>query len=152
MNSCLLIKDIEQFNNDFVYFCEPIKNNIMNDSNFIRLIYSTPQFTLNGIYINLPINCHLVDKYYNKIKCSFNTETHKELITKIKNIEECILKKMCVSDKIPCFKVSEQLCSGTIKVFSENVSKVGNNSFLLKIAGIWESDTSYGLTYKFVII
>ena len=33
------VKTIEQYNHDFVYFCEPIKNNIMSDGEFIRIIY-----------------------------------------------------------------------------------------------------------------
>ena len=47
-----IIKNIEQYNEDNVYFLEPIKNNIMNNGNFIRIIYSTSLFVLNGIYIN----------------------------------------------------------------------------------------------------
>ena len=38
-----------------------------------------------------------------------------------------------------------------IKVFSETSDKIGN-TFLLKIAGIWETETEYGLTYKFLIL
>ena len=40
-----IVKNIEQYNDDCVYFCDPIKNTIMNDGNFIRILYSTPLFT-----------------------------------------------------------------------------------------------------------
>ena len=50
-----IVKKLEQYNEDHVYFLEPIKNNIMNNGRFIRIIYSTPLFTLNGIYISLNI-------------------------------------------------------------------------------------------------
>ena len=46
-----IIKTIEQYNENYVFFFEPIKNNILNDGNFIRIVYSTPYFTLNGIYL-----------------------------------------------------------------------------------------------------
>ena len=36
-----LVKKIEQYNNDFIFFCEPIKNNVMNEGNFIRILYSS---------------------------------------------------------------------------------------------------------------
>lgn len=149
--SCKLVKTIEQYNQDFVYFCEPIKNNIMSDGQFIRIIYSTPLFILNGIYIVINITHINVDKYYNKFKCTFDTNQYKETINNIRIIEEGLLKKVNINGKIPQHKIYEQLKNGNIKVFSESSDKI-NNTFLLKIAGIWETDTEYGLTYKFISI
>jgi hypothetical protein len=63
-----IVKNIDQYNEDNVYFLEPIKNNIMNNGNFIRIIYSTSLFILNGIYVNINLNCVSVDKYYNKYR------------------------------------------------------------------------------------
>ena len=51
-----IVKTLEQYDDDCVYFCEPIKNNIMNDGYFIRIIYSTPLLMLNGIYISILYN------------------------------------------------------------------------------------------------
>jgi hypothetical protein len=146
-----IIKNIEQYNEDNVYFLEPIKNNIMNNGNFIRIIYSTSLFVLNGIYININLNYISVDKYYNKYKCSFDVLQYKELIEKLRNIEEGLIKKISILGKIPQFKIYEQFKNGNIKVFSDTSDKIGN-TFLLKIAGIWETETEYGLTYKFLIL
>lgn len=151
LTSYKLVKNIEQYNEDYVYFCEPIKNNIMNNGYFIRIIYSTPLFILNGIYISLNINYSFVDKYYNKFKCIFDTTQYKELLETIYSIEDGLLKKINIIEKIPQHKISEQLKSGIVKVFSDTFEN-NNNVFLLKIAGIWETDTEYGLTYKFIII
>jgi len=145
-----IVKNINQYNEDYVYFCEPIKNNIMNNGNFIRIIYSTSFFILNGIYISMQINYTSVDKYYNKFKCSFDTNQYKELIEKLKIIEKGLLKKSGILGKIPQYKIYEQLKNSNIKVFSDSFDKIGN-TFLLKIAGIWETETEYGLTYKFII-
>ena len=137
--NCKLVKNIDQYNEDNVYFLEPIKNNIMNNGNFIRIIYSTSLFVLNGIYININLNYTSIDKYY------------KELIEKLRIIEEGLLKKILIPYKNAQLKIYEQLKNGNIKVFSETADKIGS-TFLLKIAGIWETDTEYGLTYKFLII
>jgi hypothetical protein len=145
-----IVKNIYQYNEDYVYFCEPIKNNIMNNGNFIRIIYSTSFFILNGIYISIQINYTSVDKYYNKFKCSFDTNQYKELIEKLKIIEKGLLKKSGILGKIPQYKIYEQLKNSNIKVFSDSFDKIGD-TFLLKIAGIWETETEYGLTYKFII-
>jgi hypothetical protein len=145
-----IVKNIYQYNEDYVYFCEPIKNNIMNNSNFIRIIYSTSFFILNGIYITIEINHTSVNKYYNKFKYSFEVNQYKELIEKLKIIEEGLLKKSGILGKIPQYKIYEQLKNSNIKVFSDTFNKI-DNTFLLKIAGIWETETEYGLTYKFII-
>jgi hypothetical protein len=123
----------------------------MNNGNFIRIIYSTSLFVLNGIYININLNCVSVDKYYNKYKCSFDTIQYKEIIEKLRLIEEGLIKKSSILGKVPQFKIYEQLKNGNIKVFSDTSEKIGN-TFLLKIAGIWETETEYGLTYKFLIL
>jgi hypothetical protein len=88
-----IVKNIYQYNEDYVYFCEPIKNNIMNNGNFIRIIYSTSFFILNGIYISIQINYTSVDKYYNKFKCSFDANQYKELIEKGYKIDYKEVKK-----------------------------------------------------------
>ena len=50
-----IVKRIDQYDENNCFFCEPIKNNVMNDGNFIRIIYSTHNFTLNGIYLLLTL-------------------------------------------------------------------------------------------------
>ena len=144
-----LVKNISQYNEDNVYFCEPIKNNVMNEGKFIRILYSTHNLVLNGIYLLVHINDITCDKYYNKYKCNFNTLHNKDIIDNIKTIEENILRKIEIK-KIPQFKIYEQLKNGNIKLFNE-VNK-SFCSFILKISGIWETQFNYGLTYKFIKI
>jgi hypothetical protein len=144
-----IVKTLDQYNDDFVYFCDPIKNNIMTDAYFIRIIYSTPILVLNGIYTVININHITIEKYYNKYKCIFDVNLYKDLIDKLYTIEDNIIKKINIKGKIPQYKINEQLKNGSIKIFSDNIDKI-TNKFLLKIAGIWETDMYYGLTYKFI--
>ena len=145
-----LVKQFNQYNNNNVVFCEPIKNNIMIDGNFIRILYSNENMTLNGIYLFVNLKDIFFEKYYNKYKCIFNISKHIDIIDNLKLIEEDILNKY-KTDKIPLFKIYEQTKLGYIKFFS-----VFNNfkpcSFVLKISGIWETLYNYGLTYKFIVV
>lgn len=149
-----LIKTIDQYNEDCVYFCEPIKNNIMNEGIFIRIIYSNSLFMLNGIYLSLFINHMNIEKYYNKYKCRFDVNDYKLVIDQLKHIEECLLKKVGIVNKVPQFKLNEQLRYGQLKIFYDSNSVKNSlnkeNAFLLKISGIWETDVHYGLTFKFI--
>jgi len=146
-----IVKNIDQYNIDHVYFCDPIKNNIMSDGNFIRIMYSTPLFVLNGVYLFISIHHITIDKYYNKFKCTFDTNQYMDVIERLRVIEEGILKKANIFGKTPQYKIYEQLRNGNIKIFSDTIDKI-NSKFLLKIAGIWETDNDYGLTYKFINI
>jgi hypothetical protein len=147
-----IVKTVEQYNEDFIYFCEPIKNNIMNDGKFIRIIYSTPLITLNGIYISINISYTSIDKYYNKFKCNFDSTKHMAIIDKLFVLEEGILKKNNIQGKTPQYKIHEQLQTGNIKFLLNNLANTDkiSTAFLLKIAGVWETETEYGLTFKFI--
>jgi len=140
---------IDQYDDKCIYFCEPIKNNIMNDGNFIRILYTNSQVTLNGVHLFIKLNDILCEKYYNKYKCNFDIETHSDIIDNLKVIEENILKKLNVKEKIPQYKIYEQIKNGNIKIFND-IGNKSSCSFILKISGIWETNSNFGLTYKFV--
>ena len=55
------------------------------------------------------------------------------------------------NDYIILYKIYEQIGNGNIKIFADNIEHI-SNQFLLKIAGIWETEYNYGLTYKFILL
>ena len=144
-----IVKRLDQYNENYIHFCEPIKNNIMNEGNFIRILYSTPLFSLNGIYLFFSMNDVIVEKYYNKYKCSFNNSIHRDICEKISMIEDNLLRKVNVKNKTPQRKIYEQLLNGNVKIFGDVSPKQQTMGFLLKISGIWETNNQYGVTYKF---
>ena len=54
-----------------------------------------------------------------------------------------------INNKIPQYKIHEQLQNGNIKIFTD-IGNKQTSSFILKISGIWETQYNYGLTYKFI--
>lgn len=144
-----IVKRIDQYDENNVFFCEPIKNNVMNEGNFIRILYSTYNVVFNGIYLLLTLNDISCEKYYSKYRCNFNVPHHKDIIDNLKIIEEDLLKKYDIPDKIPQYKIYEQLKNGNLKIFTD-VGNKNMSSFILKISGIWETQYNYGLTYKFI--
>jgi len=146
-----IVKRIDQYDDNNVFFCEPIKNNVMSEGNFIRILYSTHNLVLNGIYLLITLNDIICEKYYTKYRCNFIASQHKDIIDNLKIIEEDLLKKSEINNKIPQFKIYEQIKNGNIKIFTDVGIKT-NCSFILKISGIWETQFNYGLTYKFIKI
>jgi hypothetical protein len=106
---------------------------------------------MNGIYLSIFFQNMYIEKYYKKYKCSFDANMHKPLIDNLKKIEESIIALLPIKHKAPDYKLYEQIKNGNIRIFSEDNDKI-NNVFLLKISGIWETDTTYGITYKFINI
>ena len=143
-----IIQTIDQYNIKNVFYSDPIKNNVISDSNFIRIIYSTSYVSLNGLTLFIPIINPIIEKYFNKYKCTFNTTLNSHVIEQLKNIEIELLNMFLCNDKIPQYKIVEQIQNGIIHFFANNLKK--NNLFILKISGIWFNDNTYGLTYKFM--
>jgi hypothetical protein len=75
-----------------------------------------------------------------------------DLITQLHQIEERLLMKINIKNKIPQMKIHDQIKNGNIKLFIDNIQydKTAKNIFILKISGIWETETHFGLTYKFL--
>jgi len=145
-----VILDTNQFSIKNIYFQESIINNVIENSNFIRILYSNDFFVLNGIYLKINFENVTIDKHYNKYKCICNVKENNKIISYMKMLETSIMKKSGIY-KIPQFKLSEQLSTGFIKIINEDENINPNNykSMLLKISGIWESDREYGITFKF---
>ena len=147
-----VILDISNLDITNIFFQNPIKNNIIEDSNFIRILYSNDIFILNGIFLSINLNIKYIDKYYNKYKYVFSYIDNKNIIDTISTIESILLYMINIQNKTPIYSIREQLTNETIKLFSDikpNNNKK-ENEFILKIYGIWETDNEYGITYKII--
>jgi hypothetical protein len=195
-----IVKQLDQFNETNLYYCQPIKNNIIEDGVFIRILYKVNTFVLNGVYLLLPLKDVRIEKYFNKQKYIFDIHKNKYIVDKVKEIEESILKTANIRNKIPLHKISDNITHGNLKIINYNTMSTqqgqGNhikNGFgyidfrekdkdnkerdnnkekdnmntnhitetnnhitetntdmyvILKISGIWENDTYYGVTFK----
>ena len=89
-----VVLDIDDFKPENVYFQDSVKNTVMDNSDFIRTLYSTKLFTLNGIFLRTNINTSYIEKYFNKYKCIFDKELNGSEIDKILSIEKSILRNV----------------------------------------------------------
>ena len=119
----------------YILYSEAIKNTIMENSSFVRLIYSTPNFSTNGIFILFNNNT---------VQDSTTIYSLLEYITKLE-IE--ILDKFN-SNKLKCLKINDYLLNSTFRNYDPY--KYFNHSFILKISGIWETNNNFGVTFKVI--
>lgn len=150
----IIIKNLNHFNIYNLIYFDKIKNNMIENGFFIKIIYSTQFFTLNSVYINIPFITLSYDNICNsKHKYNINVEINKNTINKIKTIEYDILKKVNL-DKILEHKIYDKIKTGLINFYSNSIIDKNYNvncAIVLKISGIWINDNSCGLSYKFII-
>ena len=151
MNVVLDIDNVQKRN---LYYCEPVANTVMEDSIFVRTGYTNELITLNGVYINFPINIVKVDKYYHKYKYIFEYNQNMDLIDKLINIERIVIGCYNSKNLTPVYKLRDQLLSQHIRVFENDEFNIptqepGYYDFTLKISGIWQTGDNCGLTFKF---
>ena len=137
----------ENYSIDNVYFYDPIKNSVIENSNFIRIIYSNSSVSINGIFIKIEFDFINKTNDFTKQKIIINPYDNQKIINYIKTIEYDIIEKINIKNKKKIYKIYEQLMSGYIKNIDNNNY---SNNFILKISGLWESEKEYGLTFKFI--
>lgn len=140
---------VNQYKSSNIFFGEPIKNTIIENSVFRRIIYSMPEISFNSINIFLIFKDITIRKFYNKWKCIFNDISVRNSLI---NIESNILQKLRINNKNPVYSITQQIQNNMFKIFSDKIvpGEFSNYTVVLRISGIWESEKEYGITYKFV--
>ena len=153
----MIAENIENIDTNHIIICDPIKNSVMQYSNFYKIVYSNELISLNGLYILF--NLHNINQ--NKEKILFNYSDNKTHIDKISEIENYILN-LIYSNKNKIYKISELLNNGFIKycyndssinnINYNNNNKYSNKSLILKISGLWETKENIGVTFKIILV
>ncbi len=146
----LLVENINKFNDNNIYFNDPVENNIMENSVFSKIIYSNESYTVNGIYLDLNLRDIKIEQINNKFKCKFDVNSNKGLINKVAEVENKILN--CYSSKINVLSISRFLNTGLLKNYFDTNVNIKAMKFVLKISGIWERPKDVGLTFKILTV
>lgn len=139
-----------------IHFLDTKINNIMV-GDFTKLIYTNENMTLNGLYIlsNLRLQHEKKDGVHRVKQVVHFQCNHLQNISVIhdfiqierKMLDLYVEYKQCT--KRPKFILQQQLMNDSIQLYNEP-SLQHSNTVVLKISGIWETDSTYGITYKFI--
>lgn len=155
-----VVLPINYFSNDNITLLES-KQNIITDGIFTKLIFANNLFIMNGIFLFFPLDADSIINNNGRHFVNFNPNSNYNynIIEKVHDIENNILDFYKCSrfvKKNKSFILNNQLINGNIKVYkdynnnSDNPS-FSNKLFILKISGIWENNSQYGITYKIII-
>jgi|688.fasta_scaffold250986_2 hypothetical protein len=126
-----------------IVFLHQVKNNII-DGFFTRILYVTPCITMKGVYLLFPLCDYSIETSLRKHIYHYDPVTNRELVDTMIEVERDILSKYKTT-KYPKYVVKEQLEQNQIKLHPGDTS-----TLILKISGIWETSTYYGLAYKYM--
>jgi hypothetical protein len=147
-----VIIEKNKFDVNKIIFLDSVKNTVINNGYFYRLLYSDEYFSLNSIYFTLDIKTRSIDRYFNKVKFIFDIQQNEKEIKIFEKIENDLLKKMNIPKKKPVFKIKELFRNNFFKLFHNSSESIYSNRLLLKVSGIWETSSEYGITYKIIIV
>lgn len=173
----MLTENINDIDTNYIIISDPINNSIIPNSKYYKIIYSNKIYSLNGIFINFNFKNSSIN--FNNNNIDINYKDNYPVINKIKSLEKSLLDKFININKKPTYKLNDLLNTNCIKynqienysVYSNNINNdishdntvqniFINNSIdnytnileniVLKISGVWESNTCYGITFKFI--
>jgi len=128
-----IVLNLNTFSYNNIFFNESVKNSVINDSSFIKITYSNIDIILNGIYFNINI---------------YKNNNNDNILFAIEELEKQILS-LYNNNKIHNYKIKNQLSYLITKLNSSNKNIF---SYILKISGIWETNSIIGVTYKFLFV
>jgi len=129
-----------------IFYSNPIKNNIIENGKFMRIIYSNSFVSLNNILIIIPIVMQN-DKQYTRYTCHFDPAANTSALQFVRKMEEELLERSGITHIPPKYSVSSQLETGQFKYITNYFNK---RVYALKISGICITDASFFLTFKFI--
>jgi hypothetical protein len=144
---------MEDFNIHNIQFLDTKENTVMNGL-FTKLIYSNSDLTMNGIFIVLPLQVQSLHKgilYFNHNQPSIENTIELE-----RNILEYYADVYFKNTLTPIRCIESQLLQNSIKLSYNSPKAMQSSSssssgiYILKISGVWENATSFGLTFKFL--
>jgi len=134
-----------------IIITDAMHNTVIENSNFMRVMYSEDDVAFNGLYINCDFSDSTIERYFQKYKCVFNQLSNKALVDRMARFESDILAAAAIPNKRRRHGLAAQLSSGFVKIFTDGERTPEDATMILKISGVWEAEEEYGITYKFLI-
>jgi len=150
-----LVLEPGQVRSEYILTQSPIKNTVMENSDFIRIIYSDGVVALNGLHVRARLHTSRVEQYFNKYKCTIDVTRSDKAINELSRLEDAVLRQSGVVNKTPVRRIANQLRLGSFKLFSDDQGGPGprrQSIYVLKMSGVWETAEEYGVTHKFMEI
>jgi hypothetical protein len=129
-----------------IFFYKKVINKISHYNYFYKIIYDVNIFTLNCLIINVDIDSYTVIEENNKFR--IHIQINEKFLEYIKEFEKNVLTNININKQniYSCYKYL--LFNKSIYIMDKIPTKI---NLVIRISGLWETDTSIGLTTKIYI-
>ena len=145
-----IINNIINYNKNYLSFAES-RRNIIIDGQFTKIIYAKDTISIMGLYFNIPVQEINENKDYLDFK---NADNY--LVKYLIQIEKDILEYYLIytsydkhQQKELKYDLYNKINEKQIKVYKKYATKK-MDKLIVKISGVWESQTEIGITFKFI--
>jgi hypothetical protein len=140
-----IYNDIDDIDSRNTFFYKPTINKLSGYKLFYKIAYNIDLFVLNTLLINIPISTTQVIKENNNYKCVITLDNN--FLLRLKEYETQILSNMNHIIKKQYVIFSQKFINNNSIIFNYNTIPE-NIKLYIKISGMWESDSQYGLITK----
>ena len=140
-----IYNDIDDIDSRNTFFYKPTINKLSGYKLFYKIAYNIDLFVLNTLLINIPISTTQVIKENNNYKCVITLDNN--FLLRLKEYETQILNNMNHIIKKQYVIFSQKFINNNSIIFNYNTIPE-NIKLYIKISGMWESDSQYGLITK----
>jgi len=143
----LLTINIQDIDINYILYNKSTENNIIKNSEFVKILYSNDIYTLNSIIIDINFKYINVAYKYNKVYFTFDASKNIDIISRLIDLENNLLNLLNESNLKPLYNLKNLFL---LKNFLAVNYKNNQNNVYLKISGIWKNTKNYGLIFKFI--
>jgi len=144
----------------YISYGEKTSNAIIDNGNYYSVGYSTPDMSISVLHIGFTLKNMSMSSHFNKYRCIYSSDIENtSTISNLEMIERGILAGF-KTDRRPVYRMGKIKESNTLNCFVNMIgveptmaisTLVPNAMIIMKVSGIWETDTEYGVIFKFFI-
>lgn len=114
----MIAEDIDNIKIDNLIISEPLKNSIIQSSNFYKINYSNEFITLNGLFFKFPLNKVKIDKDFIIFE---NSEFNNNQLKKLEKLENNLLNLINNINKKKNYKIIEIFKTNIVRfIYNDN--------------------------------
>ena len=150
----VLIMDLQNYEPQYFYFLDRQKN-LLLEGTFTKIIYTHMHFTMNSLYFRFPICYEYIENCKDKCYVHFDAENiqNRLILNTIFKLETQILLQYANytgHKKSSNMSLYKHLLKGKFRILEKPYSSLENYQYILKISGVWETKSEFGITYKWL--
>jgi hypothetical protein len=146
-----LLLPLSSFREDEVVWTESVPNTLVEEGRFTRLMYSTPEWVMGSVYVSVvsgdPV-WRVMGSRWKEGGGLLDCPQGPQIVAQLEALEATLLGQGAVEGKEAHWGLTE--CIRRPGSLRATYATGSPTTLVLRISGVWETRTQFGLTFKFL--